>query len=220
MVKRLGVANTVVFHNGKTKAYNSDCFGFSRALEVIGVDWSALKSVCVLGSGGVARAIVSELLNKKLGVKVLSRNQDSLENLKKIFGRPSLFTGELKPENLEPSLLESDLLVQTTPVGMYPNVSDTLVGEEVFRRLNNKREKQLVVFDAAANPVKTKFLSLAEVNGHLICSGLWMLIYQGVKSFELWTGLRVPDNEFMELFEILKKNLLEIIRILCLSCCI
>jgi shikimate dehydrogenase len=96
---------------------------------------------------------------------------------------------ELNQPNSVEIIGNSSLVVNTTPVGMYPNIDESIVN------VSKAFVKDQIVFDLVYNPVKTKFLQLAEANGASVISGLKMLVEQAGKSFTLWTKVEFPAEK-------------------------
>jgi len=101
----------------------------------------------------------------------------------------------LVPPDLVETFRDSKLIVNTTSMGMYPNVDDSATTiKESF--MNGQ-----IVFDVVYNPVKTKLLRLAESQGATIVTGLKMFVEQGAKSYELWTGQKMPIDKVYKAIE-------------------
>jgi shikimate dehydrogenase len=100
-----------------------------------------------------------------------------------------IVTKELQQPDLITILNNCSLIVNSTPVGMYPTIDDSILSTaEVF-------VKDQVIFDLVYNPVKTKFLQLADSKNAITINGLNMLIQQAAKSFKLWTGNEFPTEK-------------------------
>lgn len=183
----IGAVNTVVIENERLKGYNTDAPGFSRVLAEAGFNPTG-KKVAVLGAGGAAAAAVYALAKTASEVVVLTRRA-SLEKGRALslrFG-PRVRAAELG--KIEEVLTGTHLLVNTTSVGMSPNIDETLVPARLLR-------PGLTVFDAVYNPPETRLLREARAAGCPAISGLEMLLHQGALSFELWTG-QSPSIDIM-----------------------
>lgn len=177
--EEIGSVNTVV-NDGELVGYNTDGLGARRALET--VTGLRGRNVLVIGAGGAGRAIVYEL-SKTSNVVVLNRTPERAKALER-FGA----VGEaLTEENLRRYTSWADIIINATPVGM--NSSETPVPPDLLR-------EGLVVMDIVYKPLRTRLLREAEGRGCTTVDGLWMLVYQGVESFRLWTGKSV-DPELM-----------------------
>lgn len=160
--KQLGAVNTIVRKSdGTIIGHNTDYYGFSSMLERSGLNISN-KKVLVLGSGGASATAVAVLQEKGANVVVISRSG---------------------PNNYMNIVQQSDaaMIVNTTPVGMYPNVGVSPVDLQCFPALEG-------VLDMIYNPARTKLLLDAENLGLVAMNGLWMLVAQAKESAEWFTG--------------------------------
>jgi len=162
--KECGSVNTVVFgSDGKTYGYNTDYYGFIYMVNRKGIEIAG-KDVLVLGTGGAAAAVNYAL--KTLGAaNILS------------CGR----TSEINYENVYDMACNVQVIVNTTPIGMYPNVNERLIDLDGFPRLE-------ACCDLIYNPSRTRFLQDAEDLGLKICGGLSMLVAQAYKASMLFKG--------------------------------
>ncbi len=182
-------------------ATNTDVDGFIYPLKNLNL---TNKKSIVLGSGGAARSVIQGLINLNFStISVVSRNKSSLDKLTKNFENQIAIQGILN-NNAEDLVNETDLIVNTTPVGMktVKNEENQFpYGETFWRSLNSKT----IVYDLIYNPAPTPLLKLSADKGCMTIDGLQMLIAQGMKSLSFWTdGLEVP---FHVMDEALKKNL-------------
>ncbi|MBR2353001.1 MAG: shikimate kinase [Clostridia bacterium] len=161
--KRIGSVNTVVRRaNGQIDGYNTDYFGFDAMLTASGIPVQGKKTV-VLGTGGASKTVQTVLSDRGVGELV-------------VVGR----TSENNYENLYLHY-DADLIVNTTPVGMYPKNGQTPIDLSHFRNCKG-------VLDLIYNPAKTALLLKAEELGISAMNGLYMLVAQAVKAFEFFTG--------------------------------
>lgn len=190
----IGAANTIVNDLGKLTGYNTDVYGINVSLTPFK---SAINGndVAIFGSGGSARAVIYTLIRyyKPKKIYLINRTEDHSESLKQHFKNKMRFdaisTKALNDPNSIDLLNSCSLIVNATPVGMYPNDGDSIISlPQVF-------VKDQVVFDLVYNPIKTKFLQLAEANGAKIINGLTMLVEQAGKSFTLWTNKEFPTEK-------------------------
>ena len=107
----------------------------------------------------------------------------------------SFHTFELFPPDNVEILKNSSLIVNSTTIGMYPDVEDSITDIE-----DSFNEEQ-IVFDLIYNPTKTKFLRMAEEQGAIVVGGMTMLIAQAAKSFQLWTGVEMPTVDITKKLE-------------------
>jgi shikimate dehydrogenase len=187
--KAVGAVNTMCLRDNKLVGDNTDAAGFLADLKK-GMENRELgvgKSALVLGAGGSARAVVYALLNDGWDVTVSARRIEQAQQLTSSFtnheSRPSTF--DLRPSTF-------DLLVNTTPVGMFPNVDDSPLPDELSLPAN------AFVYDLVYNPSETKLVRVARTQGLSATTGLGMLIEQAVLSFEIWTGHNPPCDVLFE----------------------
>ena len=135
----------------------------------------------VIGAGGAARGVVVALASKGARVSVCARNVDRAATV------AALVKGSACP--MPPSVGSWDLLVNTTPVGTYPDVDASPLPGGPF--------DGGVVYDLVYNPRVTRLLAEATAAGCDTIGGLPMLVAQAVRQFEWWTGRRAPANVFL-----------------------
>lgn len=182
--KAVGAVNTVKTVNGETVGYNTDVAGMEYALRQGGANVSGANCV-ILGTGGTAktaRATLSMMGANK--ITTVSR------------------TGEFNYQNYH-LLADTDILINTTPVGMFPSVEDRPVDLAKFPNLK-------FVFDAVYNPLKTELYLQAEALGIPARCGLSMLVYQAVRAEEIWQGITYPAKRVGEIIDSVfaqKKNI-------------
>ena len=188
----IGAVNTVVNVDGRLRGYNTDGPAALRALKEAYGPLSGVRAV-VLGAGGAARAVVYHLCREASSITVLNRTPGRalriVEDASRWGGCPVSWA-PLTPESLSRYLSEADVLVNATPVGMYPNVSETPVPKRFLK-------SDMLVFDVVYNPPKTRLLREAEEVGAKTVSGVLMFVYQGAEAFRLWTGVPAPTEVMM-----------------------
>lgn len=178
-VKEIGSVNTVLVKDGKRYGYNTDIFGMEYSLKRAEINIKD-KSVLILGSGGTS--LTAQTLCKKLKAKeivVLSR------------------TGEVNYQNYQ-TLKQIQVIINTTPVGMFPKDCDCPIDITVFPLLEG-------VFDCIYNPIRTNLVISAEKLGIKTTGGISMLVAQALKAQEIWTGKEFSDEKF----DLALKNLLK-----------
>jgi len=192
-VREFGAVNTLVVKGNDAKAtvggYNTDYQGFIGALVRDGFDPEG-KSIVVVGTGGAGRAVVFGLLQAGgKDVLVLDLVSQKAEELVTDLegARPSrLHMLPLTEETLVESARAADLLVNATPVGMWPNVGDSIWPDGV------PIPTHLAVSDLVYNPLSTRLLEQTRTSGAHPIGGLEMLVGQGTLAFERWTGKPAP----------------------------
>ena len=189
LAEKIGAVNTIVNDDGLLKGYNTDATGFLQALLERGIEPEG-KNIVILGAGGASRAVSFILADRGAHLVILNRLLE-LDWAEELAGRISqIFSKEvealeLNRENLIKALGKADILVNTTSVGMSPNIDETPVASDLLR-------PSLVIFDVVYNPIKTRLLKEAEAAGAETIGGLDMLIWQGALAFEKWTGRKAP----------------------------
>jgi len=193
---QLGSVNTVVCGN-EIKGYSTDAQGFLRSLALHNIPLED-KKVLIAGGGGVARVIALTCAEKgceiTLALRTPSKGEALCEEIARIYG---IFPRLTSLDEINGSF---DLLVQCTPVGMYPNTDACPVSDEVISRCD-------AVFDTVYNPIKTLILEKAEAMGKIALSGLEMLVFQGLVSQEIWLNLTVTEKEVSHLVSLLREKL-------------
>lgn len=200
--KFIGAVNTVKIENGRLYGYNTDVIGFINPLLKEGFALKD-KTVVIFGAGGASRAIICGLIQQKVAHIVLGvRNQAKGEKLAASFkDLADIAAYDWHDETFTAWLAKADLLVNTTPLGMFPNI-DTAVPIE-WEKVN----RDAFVYDIVYTPAKTRFLQEAQARGHKILNGEKMLAEQGAASLRYWTGEKVDVAVMVKaLREYLAKN--------------
>ena len=162
----IGAVNTIVNKNGELFGYNTDFFGMERLINHAKIDISD-KTVAILGTGGTSKtadAVVKHLGTKK-AIKVSRGNRD----------------GAISYDDLYEMAEEIDVIINTTPAGMFPNTEASPIDISRFEKLSG-------VIDAVYNPLRTKLILDAKRRGIKAEGGLYMLVAQAVRASELFTG--------------------------------
>ena len=187
--KGIGAVNTVVFKAGKTRGFNTDGEGFMRSLKSDLKFNPKGKAVFLFGCGGAAQAIAFVLARE--GARSIAFTDLAEERAKvlsskigKGFRKCAVKHIPFSAARIEKEVLGSDLLVNTTPVGMHKG-DPCIVNPKALHR-------KLAVYDIVYNPPVTPLSKEAKRRGLRVANGLGMLLYQGVLSFELFTGKRAP----------------------------
>lgn len=174
--KSIGAVNTVYWEKDQLCGTNTDGSGFFEAL-IKNTEIQNKKEVAVFGAGGSSRAIVCYLKKNNFNVSIFNRNVNRAKDLANEFSvNFDIF------DNFNSSRF--DFLVNTTSVGM--NEDKSIISKNQINGFEG------VVFDIVFSPLITKLLKLAKENNNEIITGEKMLLHQGVKQFELWTGKKAP----------------------------
>lgn len=193
----VGAVNTVWLTEKGWKGTNTDVEGFIAPLQTVSRDWSKITPV-ILGNGGAARAVVTGLA--ELGcreIHVVGRNKQKLaEFAQSWYNSPKIAT-ILKIhywEGLTGLLPAADLLVNTTPIGMSPQVENSPIDTSLMARL----PPDAIAYDLIYTPNPTQFLKLAQQHGAYAIDGLEMLVQQGAKALQIWLQQPVPVDAMRE----------------------
>jgi shikimate 5-dehydrogenase len=188
-----GAVNTLYFRENLLYGATTDVEGFFRALSWMGHD-TAQGRVVILGNGGIARTLAFAI--------ALERRIQSLALIGRDAARVSALAHDVSnhtntvirhavfsdPESLR-LIRECSLLVNCTSIGMYPDVDAAPIAPFALHG-------GITVFDTIYNPAATKLLTMAKQAGCKTQNGLRMLLYQGLASFKLWTGVEAPEDIF------------------------
>jgi len=187
--KAIGAVNTVKIENGKAIGYNTDGIGAKKALEEkTGILIN--KNILIIGSGGGSRAVSYELA-KENNLTIINRNIEKAKILSEELSKNLKKENSINYGDLDIDIKNFDIIINTTPVGMYPNTNvDPVIPL-------NDIKKGAVVMDLIYNPLEPVFLKEAMKYGAETINGLGMLVYQGAVSFEIWTGKK-PDIYVMK----------------------
>lgn len=183
--KKLGAVNTIIRRkDGALYGHNTDYFGFLSTVKKTGLSIAGKKAL-VLGSGGASVTAVAVL--KEMGARAITISRN----------------GENNYDNLS---LHGDasLIVNATPVGMYPNNGQAPVDLSMFSKLEG-------VIDMIYNPSRTALLQQAAARGIVAENGLWMLVAQAKESAEWFTGSPIPESSIHEIYQKLNSQMQNII---------
>jgi shikimate dehydrogenase len=187
----IGAVNTIKIENGRAIGYNTDGIGARKALEEE-IGKVKDKNIIIYGAGGAARAVAFELA-KNNNIIIANRTIEKAEKLAKEIAEKlgKEFGREVKFDSLDADLEGVDIVINATPIGMYPNVNV----EPIVKA--DKLREDMVVMDLIYNPLETVLLKEAKKVGAKAINGLGMLIYQGAIAFKIWTGVE-PNVEVMK----------------------
>lgn len=193
-----GAVNTVDMKDGSSTGYNTDCFGFLRALEMAGI---ALKGkVLLCGSGGVSRmfAFESVLAGAELTIAVRDADIDAGNQIKReIAEKLNQCVNVITLDEVDG---EYDVLINGTPVGMHPNTDACILPAE-------KVKKCKAVFDAVYNPMETLLIKYAKECGAKYSNGLPMLVWQAAVAQEIWFDVKFTMEQVRDVIEITEREL-------------
>jgi len=185
--QKIGSVNTIVYKDGRIEGHNTDYFGFSLMAKRAGISFEG-KKVVILGTGGTsvtAQAVVADEGAKE--VVVVSR------------------TGDVNYSDLS-CVRDFDIVINTTPVGMYPKNGEQPVSLDQFPNCSG-------VIDVIYNPLRTELI-LDAMSRNIPCvGGLYMLVAQAAKAYELFTGAALPDGMLDKVFDELEASVENIVLI-------
>jgi shikimate dehydrogenase len=185
--KAIGAVNTIYLRDNKLIGDNTDAPGFLSDLKrFIGnreLGIGNRKSALILGAGGGARAVVYALIHDGWIVTVAARRIEQAQQIVKHFEGVNVM--EFNPQTLQ--LSNFQLIVNTTPVGMTPNINQSPWPESL-------PFPNAMIYDLVYNPRETKLVRDARAQGLQATTGLGMLIEQAALAFEIWTGHIPPRN--------------------------
>ena len=170
--RAIGAVNTVVNRNGKLYGCNTDLYGLTRLIRRIGLDLSG-KKVLVLGTGGTSRT--ASYAAEKLGARMVYRvSRTSREN-------------SLSYEDVLQNHTDAEIILNTTPCGMFPKPAEQPLSLKPFTRLEG-------VADAIYNPLRSRLVLDARSRGIPAEGGLYMLVAQAVRASELFLDTSYPED--------------------------
>lgn len=166
--KEIGAINLLYIKDNKYFGANTDYYGFMQTLILNNIDVKN-KKVAVIGRGGASASVSKVLKDMRAGEIIFCFRKD--KNSKVDFSKIS----------------KGDIIINTTPVGMYPNIEDNIVDEQILKKFK-------VAIDLIYNPLETKFLKIARENGLKSINGMEMLIEQALKTDEILYNIVLSDQ--------------------------
>ena len=189
--EKIGAVNTISLEGDELHGYNTDYFGFGYMIETSNIDLEG-KTVVILGNGGVTKAAIHYLKDNKVSkIYIVSRTPKNAKGIKE--------------ENIEIisydqiENISGDILINATPVGMFPKEDVCPVDQEVIIKFDT-------IVDLIYNPSKTVLISKAEELGKKTVGGLSMLIGQGVMQQEIWQKRKIDGQVIKDIYEILNRE--------------
>lgn len=181
IAKGIGAINTIVLRDGLLYGYNTDVGGMQYAMKKGGIELTD-KEVLILGTGGTSKTAeyVAKLANAK-SINICGRN------------------GKINYSNVVDVCKDTQIIINTTPVGMFPNANAMPLNPTKFSKLEG-------VFDAIYNPIETKFVKTAKKNGINGTNGLRMLVEQARLAEELFFNKEINQEETERIYKIIAKT--------------
>ncbi|RAP76763.1 shikimate dehydrogenase [Paenibacillus montanisoli] len=188
----IGAVNTIVNTDGRLTGFNTDGIGYVRSLkEEVQSDLTG-ANVLIVGAGGATRGILYALAREGVGsITISNRTVARAEELAEAFKGHVPSIRAIGQDDLREACGCNDIIINTTSLGMYPNVDATPVDSAWLK-------PDAVASDLIYNPLTTRFLAEAKERGCRIHGGLGMFIYQGAYAFEYWTGRPAPVTAMRE----------------------
>lgn len=191
--QKAGAVNTVQNIEGIFKGYNTDIYGFIEPLRRRRVNLNGMK-ILLIGAGGAARAIIAALSDETgiSALRIANRTRQNAEGLITMASNLGLEADFTRSEDLAEQAFRSDLIINSTPIGMANEQS--IVDRENIN-------KNSIVYDLVYKPMVTRLIENAKQASATVVYGYEMLLAQGARAFEIWTGMSAP-------MEVMKKALL------------
>ncbi|QLE43583.1 shikimate dehydrogenase [Nostoc sp. C052] len=201
LAQTIGAVNTVSRQNNQWVGTNTDIEGFIAPLQTTyKQDWSQ-KVAVILGNGGAARAVVAGCIQLGFAqIHVVGRNLQKLEEFRNSWSNSSLAEKFQvhQWEELPKLIPQANLLVNTTPIGMYPKVDESPLSMQEIANL----PKGAIAYDLIYIPKPTQFLQQAQKQGVIAIDGLEMLVQQGVAALKIWL-----QQETLPVVEVMRQAL-------------
>lgn len=189
---KIGAVNTILLKDNKLQGYNSDYFGFGMLLDHNDIQVKD-KIVVVMGNGGAAKAVLQYILDNQPKKLYLVTRDKGKADLSKLDDKISL----IDYKDLEE--INGDVLINTTPIGMFPNVSKSVVKENIISNFE-------ALVDIVYNPEVTEFMKIGQRLNKKVCNGLYMLVGQAIKSEEIWQEIDIDKAVIDKIYEELKQE--------------
>ncbi len=181
LAQSVGAVNTLVFEQGKILGSNTDIPGFLQSLEWAGEHLQG-RDIMIIGAGGAARAVVRAAIEARAeNILLANRTRARAASLAQEVQARVVDLNEVK------GLRPGSVVVNATPVGMWPKSNDSPLPAEFFR-------PDLIYMDLVYNPLKTQYLQYAHSAGAKTIDGLGMLIFQGILALEKWLEIHVDTD--------------------------
>lgn len=204
LAEKIAAVNTIFNDDGLLTGYNTDLTGLIRMIKEEGDFQIKEKKVMIVGAGGAARASGIAVLSEGVDqVYLVNRTTSKSAKLTKewqmYYPGVKIYNAGLDAELYQDFIGDIDLLIDTTPVGMSPNIDVPPVIKAEYLHSN------MLVVDLVYNPQETSLIKAAKDAGAVHLNGLGMLLYQGIESFKIWTGFEIDVNSWKNLLEAERK---------------
>lgn len=182
--KEIGAVNTVVNRDGRLYGYNTDFYGLKALIDHLGITVIGRK-VAILGTGGTSKTAcaVAKSLGASSIIRVSRRDSDDTVSYSALYEQHS----------------DAEIIINTTPVGMYPNIDESPLDLSHFKGL-------VGLVDAVYNPIRTTLVSEAMKLGIAAEGGLYMLVSQAVRASEIFLGVTYPADSADKIYSSLLRK--------------
>lgn len=202
LAEKIGAVNTLVRTDKGYQGYNTDISGLYRAMCSENIQLEGGR-IILLGAGGAARAAAFLCAEKGAEqIYLLNRSIDKAEvladEINRVYNRNCMQPMALADYEKLPN--QKMLAIQSTSVGLYPNVEDVVIKDMEFYK------NIYTAYDLIYKPEETRFMKLVKESGGRAYNGLKMLLYQGITAYELWNQVSVSEEMAEEIYELLKEN--------------
>jgi len=201
LAKKIGAVNAIKLEGDRLIGRNTDALGAEKSLRDFGFQFTDKKAL-ILGAGGASRAVTFALIYELAEITIVNRSiaraRALVQQLKNV-ADTKINIIDYDHVLIRQELESSHLLVNTTPVGMFPNIDESPLDNILLH-------EDLMVFDIIYNPLETRLIKDAAQLGCKTLGGLEMLVNQGALAFEWWTGKK-PSTDLM------KKKIIEFLGI-------
>lgn len=192
--RAIGAVNTIDHRDGRLVGHNTDAYGVLASLREGGLERLPPK-VALLGAGGAAKAVLHALLCRGEVEEVILLNRtlsraeslaEAMDDGRRVRVAPLAETGSVR---------EAGLVINATSIGMEPEAGVSPLGD------GSVLHDGMVVLDIVYKPLRTRLLEQARAAGARALDGLGMLVHQGARSFEIWTGVQPPVDAMRRAIE-------------------
>lgn len=197
--KRYTSVNCVDVKDGKATGYNTDCVGFTLSIKAMGATLS--EKTLMLGCGGVGRMIAIETVRSGGDITIAVR-ESGLAVAEAMCEELKTIRSDVKAEYCLLDEVQGDytLVVNATPVGMYPKTEFSPLTEKAISQINTEH-----FYDLIYNPLETMLMSMMKAKGVNVSGGMDMLVWQAVAAHTIWDGSQYDEKDIKQLIEDMKE---------------
>lgn len=203
----IGAVNTIKINHDDLIGYNTDWVGLYKP--IITHTKKKKPIICIFGTGGASRAAIYAARKISDYVHVLYRNYPTIsDSTYDLFNRQNEIGITLRPYSDVKEIVDmSDIIINTTSVGMKGKVATTPFNMKLLKDLSMKEK---LFIDAVFNPIETRLLQFFSSHGAKTVDGLWMMIYQGIEALSIWLerDIHIPDKNLIQVHTLLKEAML------------